>query len=89
MSEKLNPSTSISKGGGRLDTTAHEVDLHEITSHQYSLNGVADGLTSDQKFYVLKRLDLNHLKSFEDLPPSAVFMLEKSWRSRLLRQKAF
>lgn len=77
MSEKLNPSTSISKGGGRLDTTAHEVDLHEITSHQYSLNGVADGLTSDQKFYVLKRLDLNHLKSFEDLPPSAVFMLEK------------
>lgn len=75
--EKLPNITSITSGGNRLDTQAHEVDLQAVTSQQFSLEAVAVGLTSEQKFYILRRLEFGHLESLDDLPPQATFMLEK------------
>lgn len=79
MSEKAEHITSITSNpdAGRLDPSAHEINLTAVVSQQFSLNEVAANLTLDQKFYVLKRLEFGHLKSLEDLPPNAVFMLEK------------
>lgn len=77
MSEKIDLNSSITKGGGRLEAGAHEVHLDAIASNTFSLGGIADNLTTEQKFYVLKRLDFDNLESLEDLPPSAVFMLER------------
>lgn len=79
MSEKAHHITSITSNPehGRLDAEAHEVDLAAVTSQQFSLSEVADELTLDQKFYILKRLEFSHLTSLDDLPPSAVYMMEK------------
>ncbi|QWU88306.1 hypothetical protein CA3LBN_002571 [Candidozyma haemuli] len=79
MSEKAFHVTSVSShhDTDRLDAAAHEVDLAAVTSQQFSLNEVAGELTSEQKFYILKRLEFGHLESLDDMPPSAVFMMEK------------
>ncbi|PSK37700.1 OPT family small oligopeptide transporter [Candidozyma pseudohaemuli] len=79
MSEKAFHVTSVSShhATDRLDAEAHEVDLAAVTSHQFSLNEVAGELTLEQKFYILKRLEFGHLESLDDMPPSAVFMMEK------------
>lgn len=76
MAEKLNALASIRSGG--LDNAQdHEADLNAITSNPLSMGDVAENFTSDQKFYILKRLGYNHLNDLDDLPVEAVFMLEK------------
>ncbi|PVH13554.1 OPT family small oligopeptide transporter [Candidozyma duobushaemuli] len=77
MAEKVNPITSVTSAGNRLDAADHELDLNAITSNPLSLGDVAGGLTSDQKFYILRRLEFGHLTTFDDLPPTAAFMIEK------------
>ncbi|KAF3987056.1 hypothetical protein FT663_04611 [Candidozyma haemuli var. vulneris] len=79
MSEKGDHLFAITSNpeAGRLEAGAHEVDLNAVTSQQFSLTQVADELTSDQKFFILKRLEFGHLTNFDDLPPTAVFMMEK------------
>lgn len=77
MSLKVNPITSVTSAGSRFDAADHELDINAVTSNPLSLNDIAVGLTLDQKFYILKRLDLSHLTTFEDLPPNAIFMMEK------------
>lgn len=69
--------TSILSSGTHGQTQDHEVDLQALTSQDIALEDVADGLSSAQKFYVLKRLNLDHLESLDDLPVTATFMLEK------------
>lgn len=79
MSEKpgLQNLTSITSNTDRMDAADHEVNLHAITSQPLSVGEVAEDLTSDQKYFILRRLNYDHLESLEDLPPGAVFMLEK------------
>ncbi|CAN3356566.1 oligopeptide transporter 2 [Diutina catenulata] len=59
------------------DPRAHELDLAAITSQPLSLNHVGDGLTDNQKQFVLARLNYSGLDSYENLPLDAVFMIEK------------
>lgn len=76
--DKLPNITAIASGGAdRTNPETHEVDLHAISSQQFSLEDVAANLTSSQKYFVLKRLDLGHLETLDDLPPQASYMLEK------------
>lgn len=68
---------SITSAGNRMEAEDHEVNLHQITSHPVSIGGVGETLTSDQKYYILAKLGYDHLESFDDLPVTASFMLEK------------
>ncbi|PVH13465.1 OPT family small oligopeptide transporter [Candidozyma duobushaemuli] len=77
MSEKLENITSITSAGDRHDAADHEVNLEAVRSHQYAFETVADDLTQEQKFYVVRRLNYDNLDNFEDLPPSVAFILEK------------
>lgn len=76
MAEKLNALASI-RSGGMDNAEDHEADLNAITSNPLSMGDVAESFNTDQKFYILKRLGYNHLNDLDDLPPEAVFMLEK------------
>lgn len=77
-SGKLANLTSITSAGNRLDANDHELDIQAVTSQPLSLNEVGQGvLTTEQKYSILTRLDYEHLENFEDLPPGAIFMLEK------------
>ncbi|KAF3985775.1 hypothetical protein FT663_04177 [Candidozyma haemuli var. vulneris] len=69
--------TSITSAGSRTDIAAHEVDINALNSQDIAIEDVAEDLTAEQKFYVLKRLNFEHLESLEDLPIAATFMLEK------------
>lgn len=68
---------SVTSHGNILDPEDHEVDLKAVTSHPVSIGDVGGTLTSDEKYFVLKRLGYNDLTSFDDLPLGASFMLEK------------
>ncbi|KAF5211161.1 OPT family small oligopeptide transporter [Clavispora lusitaniae] len=76
MSEKPDL-TSITSAGNRADPKDHEVNLHAVTSHPLSLNEVAAEFTTDQKHYVMSRLGWDNLTSYDDLPVTITFMLEK------------
>lgn len=76
MSEKVGHIVSV-KSAGRFEAEDHEVDLNAITSNPISMGEIAEDFTSDQKFYIMQRLGYEELKTFEDLPPVVVFMLEK------------
>lgn len=69
--------TSITSSGDRMDAADHELNLDAVLSHPQTLYAVADGLTSDEKYYILKRLNYESLVNLDDLPVSAAFMLEK------------
>lgn len=60
-----------------LQVEDHEVNLQAVASNPISISHVAEEFTSDQKFYILKRLNYEGLVSLEDLPIGASFMLEK------------
>lgn len=79
MTEKtpIHEIVSISSPGDRMDAKAHEVDLQAIVSHPIAIGDVAGDFTNEQKYFVLKRLEYDHLLTLEDLPPGATFMLEK------------
>lgn len=80
MSEKaenFTSITSITSAGDRHNAQDHEVHLDEIRSHQYGFAEIAEDLTQDQKYYVIKRLNAENLENFEDLPPAVAFILEK------------
>lgn len=63
--------------GSRTDIDAHQVDLTALASNEVALEDVASGLSSDQKYYVLKRLHFEGLETLDELPVAATFMLEK------------
>ncbi|KAL7666065.1 OPT family small oligopeptide transporter [[Candida] zeylanoides] len=73
----INPITSIVSGASRLEPEDHQVDLAAISSQPISLGEIGQSLTSDQKFFILKRLNYDGLVSLEDLPVDATFMIEK------------
>lgn len=79
MSENpgLKNLASVTSNTDRMEAADHEVDLHAITSQPLSMGDVAEDFTSDQKYFILLRLNYDHLESLDDLPPGAVFMLEK------------
>lgn len=63
--------------GSHTDINAHEVNIEALNSQNIAIEDVAADLSSDQKFYVLKRLNFEGLESLEGLPLAATFMLEK------------
>lgn len=75
--EKAKAIISITSVGSRLDVQAHEINLAAVTSQQVNIEDVAPQFTSEQKFSILKRLNYDGLVSLENLPVSAIFMLEK------------
>ncbi|KAK6464731.1 OPT oligopeptide transporter protein-domain-containing protein [Scheffersomyces coipomensis] len=76
-SEKVNAITSITSVGSHLALEDHEIDLRAIASNPISIGDVGTTLTSDQKWFILRRLHFNHLLSLENLPIQATFMIEK------------
>jgi OPT family small oligopeptide transporter len=75
MSEKQPGIDVITSATDRLD---HDVDLYAITSQQMSINDVGTSLTTDQKFFILKRLNYEGLVSLDDIPETATYMIEKT-----------
>lgn len=76
-SHPITSVTSITSNNNRLDADAHQVNLHAVTSNPISLGAVGEALTSAQKYIILKRLNYDTLRDFEDLPVNATFMIEK------------
>lgn len=60
-----------------MDAADHEVNLEAITSQPLSVGEVANDFTSDEKWFILKRLNYDNLEHLDELPPGAVFMFEK------------
>lgn len=76
-SSGIHTVVSISNTGNRMDAQDHEVDLQQVTSYPISIGAVAETMTSDEKHYILSRIGYGQLTSFDDLPITASFMLEK------------
>ncbi|KAK6462456.1 OPT oligopeptide transporter protein-domain-containing protein [Scheffersomyces coipomensis] len=74
--KNLGAVTSITSTN-HLDVEDHEIDLHAVASNPISIGDVGTSLTSDQKMFILKRLNFDGLISLEDLPIQATFMFEK------------
>ncbi|KAK6456527.1 OPT oligopeptide transporter protein-domain-containing protein [Scheffersomyces xylosifermentans] len=72
----LNQIVSI-HSANPLDLKDHEIDLHAVTSNPVSIGEVGTSLSNEQKYLILKRVHLNGLLSVEDLPPAAVFYIQK------------
>lgn len=68
----------ITSNGNRDDPIDHELDLAAVTSHPQSISEVAGEFTINQKHYILGRLGYEKLTTFDDLPASAIFMMEKT-----------
>ncbi|KAG2734613.1 hypothetical protein G9P44_002619 [Scheffersomyces stipitis] len=75
--EIFNNITSIRSAGSYLQLEDHEIDLKAVTSNPISLGEVGTSLTEDQKLFILKRVHLDGLVSFEELPLQAAFYIEK------------
>lgn len=75
--QNLQGITSIRSHASHLDANDYEVDIQAVTSHPVSLGEVGGALTDDQKYFILKRLNFGGLLSLEDLPLTALFMIEK------------
>ena len=69
--------STVKSPGTFGDPSAHEVNLNAITSNQYLIGQVGGHLTDAQKEFVLLRLNHHGLDSLNDLPPDAVFIIEK------------
>ncbi|GEQ68738.1 hypothetical protein JCM33374_g2406 [Metschnikowia sp. JCM 33374] len=76
-SEKNNADFNIASVSSEGNSSRVSDTLKAVTSHPLSLNDVADDFTSEQKLYILKKLNYDTLVSFDDLPLSASYMLEK------------
>lgn len=69
--------TTISSRASIAQPVSHTVDLRAVTSHPISINSVADEFSTEEKLFILKRLKFNGLVSWDDLPLTVSFMLEK------------
>ncbi|CCE82176.1 Piso0_002875 [Millerozyma farinosa CBS 7064] len=63
------------------------IDVQAVTSNPISLSDIAPELTMEQRYLVLQRYEFDKLKSMDDLPLSASFILEcvqnLSWEESL------
>ncbi|EDK39517.2 hypothetical protein PGUG_03615 [Meyerozyma guilliermondii ATCC 6260] len=75
--EKENALTGIISAGSRLEADDHEVNLHVLQSNDIALGDVGASFTEEQKFFILRRMNMDGLLSLDHLPPSATFMVEK------------
>lgn len=81
--EKIESQNSKSQVLGPFSTEADTLDasqavnLQAVTSNPISLNAVGEDLTSEQKFIILRRMEMDDLKDLNDLPLSASMMLER------------
>lgn len=80
MSEKENPLVgiaSITSDHNTRDPETFEIDVDAANRQHVGLRDSLGELTVDQKFYILKRIEQENLEDLDDLPPSAVFMIDK------------
>lgn len=71
--EALKPQASSVK----YDQDKQEIDLAAVTSNPIGIGEIADQLTSGEKYYALKRYNLDVVEDWDDLPVTAFFMLEQ------------
>ncbi|CAK7896540.1 oligopeptide transporter 2 [[Candida] anglica] len=69
--------SSIKSGASRFEPEDHEVDLAAMISQTIAIGDVGISLSSEQKYYILRRLNYDSLVSYEDLSTEATFMIEK------------
>ncbi|KAK6199220.1 OPT oligopeptide transporter protein-domain-containing protein [Scheffersomyces amazonensis] len=75
--EVTNITSITSVGSHYQELEDHEIDLAAVTSHPISIGDVGTTLTSDQKWFILNRLNFQGLVSLENIPIQASFMIEK------------
>ncbi|KAI5957124.1 hypothetical protein KGF54_000052 [Candida jiufengensis] len=74
---KIEAIKSITSVDHRFATEDHEIDLKAIRSTNISLGDIGSSLTDYQKQFILKRLNFDNIINLSELPPSAIFMIEK------------
>ena len=74
---KPNELLSVTSIGSHKDIQDHEIDLQAITSQVISIGDVGADFTTDQKFFILKRMNYEGLVSLDNLPVEVLFMIEK------------
>lgn len=67
----------ITSTGSRFDPADHEVNLQALLSHDVALEDVGGTLTTDQKLFILKRMNMDGLIDLDKLPPLVTFLIEK------------
>ncbi|KAJ8139330.1 hypothetical protein OY671_007458, partial [Metschnikowia pulcherrima] len=76
-SEKKVIDSNVVEVASADDSSRVSDPLRAVTSRQLSIGGVAKEFTAEQKSYILKKLDYDHLVSYDDLPVTASYLLEK------------
>ncbi|KAM9923320.1 hypothetical protein OXX59_005251 [Metschnikowia pulcherrima] len=76
-SEKIVIDSNVVEVASADDSSRASDTLRAVTSRRLSIGGVANEFTSEQKSYILKKLDYDHLVSYDDLPVTASYLLEK------------
>ncbi|ODV66348.1 OPT-domain-containing protein [Hyphopichia burtonii NRRL Y-1933] len=69
--------STVRSASSHLSVDDHEVDLEAIQSQAISIGEVAGEFTSEQKYFILRRLNYEGLVNLNELPVGATFMLEK------------
>lgn len=67
---------SVVSNGDYTDPALNHVNLNAVTS-QISISAVGGDLSTEQKYIILRRLNYEGLRTLEDLPVGATFMIEK------------
>ncbi|KAK7681141.1 hypothetical protein QCA50_015756 [Cerrena zonata] len=68
---------TVRSASSHLSVDDHEVNLEAIQSQAVSIGEVAGEFTSEQKYFILRRLNYEGLVNLNELPVGAAFMLEK------------
>ncbi|KAK7681140.1 hypothetical protein QCA50_015755 [Cerrena zonata] len=68
---------TVRSASSHLSVDDHEVNLEAIQSQAISIGEVAGEFTSEQKYFILRRLNYEGLVNLNELPVGATFMLEK------------
>ncbi|KAM9937019.1 hypothetical protein OXX80_003435 [Metschnikowia pulcherrima] len=75
--EKSRPDLNVTSVASADDSSRVSDTLRVVTSHPLSITDVAEELTTEQKLYILKKLNYDTLVTLDDLPVSASYLLEK------------
>ena len=77
---EVNPALEALKSHSpsvRYDQDEQKIDLAAVTSNPIGISEIAGDLTSEEKYYALKRYNLDVVEDWDNLPVTAFFMLEQ------------
>ncbi|KAM9896182.1 hypothetical protein OXX69_010753, partial [Metschnikowia pulcherrima] len=66
--EKSRPDLNVTSVASADDSSRVSDTLRVVTSHPLSITDVAEELTTEQKLYILKKLNYDTLVTLDDLP---------------------